>query len=62
MTTLPSDWTTSASTRPAMLPGVKVVSSEPSALSRARLLRGMPLKAVNSPPMTSFPSACTAMA
>ena len=42
------------------VPGLKPVSRLPSALIRAMLLRGAPLKAENKPPMTILPSGCSA--
>src|SRR5207248_1522117 len=41
-------------------PGLKLVSSVPSALSRPRLLRLCPPSVVKLPPTRIFPSACTA--
>src|SRR4051812_23676601 len=42
--------------------GLNAVSSEPSALSRARLLRGTPRTLANCPAMSSLPSAWAASA
>ena len=41
--------------------GLKPVSSVPSAFSRAIRLRAVPPTAVKVPPITIFPSACTAV-
>ena len=61
---LPSDCTAKALTRP-FAPGLKVVSSEPSALSRPMWLRVVvpvppPPSVVKTPPTRIFPSGCTA--
>ena len=60
----PSGCTASANTE-SFAPGLKVVSSEPSALSRPMRLRGVvpvppPPSVVKSPPTRILPSGCTA--
>ena len=62
----PSACTARARTLP-FAPGLKLVSSEPSALSRPMWLRVVvpvppPPSVVKSPPTRIFPSACTATA
>jgi tetratricopeptide (TPR) repeat protein len=57
----PSGCTTSPSTAPS-LPGLKPVSTVPSACSRAMLCRVAVATCVNSPPMTMRPSDCSAIA
>ena len=60
MITLKSFCTATARTGPSgPAPGSKVVSSEPSKLSRAMKLRFVPLARVNRPPSTTRPLFCT---
>ena len=41
------------------VPTLKLVSTEPSTLSRINLFEATPLKVLNSPPTKTFPSACS---